>query len=316
MNTEAARQAARIEAGRISAGRIEPGRRKAVRLADAFAKYLIHLESKAKRKGKPARWHRNAKQLGDQLLLPEFGKWPLSDLSNNPAIVAEWHAKITEASGPVQANRAAQVLRATYRHASKLNRSLPPGLPTSAVEFNPEAGQGTALAFKDFPKWREAWERIESPIRRSFHLTNLLAGCRPGELARLRREDIRPSERVFILRRGKAGADIRVILSVPIVRALRLALDAGDGELVFPECSQAAHRDELPARGMQLRRTYRTVAADVGVDEMLSHFLLSHAPAGISQRYVARMILQSGQAMREAQRSVSRRISDLLGLHN
>jgi hypothetical protein len=63
-----------------------------------------------------------------------------------------------------------------------------------------------------------------------------------------------------------------------------------------------------------LRRTFRTVAADCGVDEMLSHFLMGHAPAGISQRYVARMILSSGPAMREAQRKISRRIVSLLGI--
>jgi hypothetical protein len=55
------------------------------------------------------------------------------------------------------------------------------------------------------------------------------------------------------------------------------------------------------------------VGADCGVDEMLSHFLLSHALAGISQRDVARIILQSGQAMREAQRKISKRIVTLLG---
>jgi hypothetical protein len=46
---------------------------------------------------------------------------------------------------------------------------------------------------------------------------------------------------------------------------------------------------------------------------MLSHFLVSHEPAGISQRYVARMILASGPAMREAQRKISRRIISLQG---
>jgi hypothetical protein len=38
------------------------------------------------------------------------------------------------------------------------------------------------------------------------------------------------------------------------------------------------------------------------------------ATAGISQRYVARMILSSGPAMREAQRKISRRIMGLLKL--
>jgi hypothetical protein len=34
-------------------------------------------------------------------------------------------------------------------------------------------------------------------------------------------------------------------------------------------CAQVGHRDDLPACGNMLRHTYRTVAADVGVDEML-----------------------------------------------
>jgi hypothetical protein len=36
-----------------------------------------------------------------------------------------------------------------------------------------------------------------------------------------------------------------------------------------------------------LRHTYRTVAADLGVDDLLIHFLMGHAPDGISQKYIA-----------------------------
>jgi hypothetical protein len=98
-----------------------------------------------------------------------------------------------------------------------------------------------------------------------------------------------------------------------IVRALKMAKGA-DGVLVFPDCAQRGRHDDLPARGVELRRTYRTVAADCGVDEMLAHFLMGHAPAGISQRYVARMILSSGPAMRDAQRKISKRIVSLLAI--
>jgi hypothetical protein len=63
-----------------------------------------------------------------------------------------------------------------------------------------------------------------------------------------------------------------------------------------------------------LPRHYRTVAADCGVDEMLAHFLMGHARAGILQRCVVRMILSSGPAMREAQRKISKRIVSLLGI--
>ena len=70
--------------------------------------------------------------------------------------------------------------------------------------------------------------------------------------------------------------------------------------------------DRLPAWGMMYRRTWRTAAADVGVDELIAHFSLGHVPAGISRVCVAKMILASGSAMRRAQRDVSRRMQDLM----
>jgi integrase len=313
MGTLAARRAGQVEAGRIAAKQITPSKRDAVRLGAALDDYLKFLKAKAGRRGKPPRHAVNVENLRS-LYFGEFEKWPLADLSDNPTIVKEWHERITKEAGPISANRAAEALRACYRYQLKLNRSLPPALPTSGIVFNPETPSGQTMAFKDFPLWREAWEKIESPIHRSFHLTNLLTGCRPGELSRLRREDIKPTERVFIIRSGKAGADIRVVLSVPIVRALRMALDAHQGELVFPDCHQLGRHDPLPARGVQLRRAYRTVAADCGVDELLAHFLLSHAPAGISQRYISQLTLNAGPAMRAAQRVISNRIGTLLKL--
>ena len=52
--------------------------------------------------------------------------------------------------------------------------------------------------------------------------------------------------------------------------------------------------------------------ADLGIDELISHYLLGHAPAGISQRYILKLILASGPAMRAAQAKISRRIVALL----
>jgi integrase len=314
MNVSEARKAALVIAGRVASRRIEPGRRSAVRLDAALDEYMKHLRAKAARKGKPPRHALNVEKLRRKFLSPEFGRWPLADISNAPEAVRDWHERVTEEAGPISANRAAEVLRACYRHAARLNRSLPPALPTSAIVFNEERPSQGGLAFTGFPTWRAAWEKIESPIRRAYHLTELLTGARPGELARLTWADVKPHSRSIIIAHAKAGNDIAIPLSVPIVQALKLARDnADEGEtLVFPGCAQVAHRDELPARGMELRHTYRTVAADCGVDEMLAHFLMGHAPAGISQRYIARMILTSGPALRAAQRTISRRIVALL----
>jgi integrase len=237
-------------------------------------------------------------------------------MSKGPAAVAAWHRQVTKEAGPVSANHCCRVIRAAYRRAARLDRSLPPHNPASAVEYNSEVPSQKGLAFTDFPKWHDAWSKIESPVRRSYHLMCLLTGIRPGEAARLRWQDVKPRSRALVISHAKAGNDISVPMSWPLARCLRMARDAGvEGEeFVFPGCSQAGHRDALPARGNMLRHTFRTVAADVGVDELLAHFLMGHSPEGISQKYIARMILSSGPALRSAQAAISRRILKLLGL--
>ena len=63
-----------------------------------------------------------------------------------------------------------------------------------------------------------------------------------------------------------------------------------------------------------LRHTYRTICADLEIDELISHYLMGHAPQGISQKYIATLILQNGPAMRAAQERISKRMVSLLGL--
>ena len=70
----------------------------------------------------------------------------------------------------------------------------------------------------------------------------------------------------------------------------------------------------LPVKGQALRHTYRTICADLEIDELISHYLMGHAPQGISQKYIATLILQSGPAMRAAQERISKRIVSLLKL--
>jgi hypothetical protein len=53
---------------------------------------------------------------------------------------------------------------------------------------------------------------------------------------------------------------------------------------IFPCCSQISAREALPARGNMLRHTYRTIAADLSVDDLLIHFLMGHTPRGISRK--------------------------------
>jgi hypothetical protein len=175
MSVADARKAALVEAGRIAAGHRTPGKREAEKFSTAFERYVAMLRSRGAKRGKVSRWPHNVELLGKQLLLPEFGAWSLIELSGAPKIIHDWHRDVTKDHGPTHGNHAARVLRAVYRYAARLDRSLPPGLPTSAVEWNPETGSGDrGLAFRDFQAWADAWRRIENPIHRSFHLVNLL----------------------------------------------------------------------------------------------------------------------------------------------
>jgi len=315
MKVAGARKAALVQAGRVASGRILPGQRSGTKVSEAIERYLEHL-----RKGKAgSRWPVNAESLARRHILPAFGNFLLHELSASPGMVEDWHSKIAKAS-PAAADHAARILRAMYRREARRDRTLPPGLPTSAVEFKPIVRSQKAMGAKDWRAWAKAWAKIEAPSRRAFQMVNLLTGCRPGELARLKWEDVKPSERVFVIGGVKAGDDIRVVMSRPIVKALLLARSAAieGNPYVFP-ARDGGHIvkfdvDGLPAHGMMLRRTWRTVAADIGVDELMSHFLLGHRPAGISRGYIAKMILAAGQGMRTAQRRISNEMMKRLGL--
>jgi integrase len=109
---------------------------------------------------------------------------------------------VTKSNGPVSANHCARVVRAAYKRAGRRDISLPSRLPTSAVEFNDETPSQKALDFKKFPAWLKAWRKIDSATRQAYHLTELLTGTRPGELARLRWADAKDNEHCA-LHRGR-----------------------------------------------------------------------------------------------------------------
>jgi integrase len=322
VNVASAREAARIIGGNLAQqirdGRPVANRRTATKLATAFDDYVAYLERLAARRGKAPRWAANVKQLGKQMILPEWGNWSLAEMATSPGVVADWHRRITATAGPVSANRACQVIRALYKRACKTDLTLPKrDNPCAAVEFNHEEPAQKGLAKGDFLKWAAAWRKLPSDTRKAFHLCALLTGARPGELARLKWSDVRTKSRTLIIAKSKAGHDIEIPMSAPIAKALRMARNAQrdkPDELVFPGCQQAGHRDDLPVRGHGLRHTYETIARDLRVDDFLCHFLLGHLPRNISEGYVARAVLMSGQGMREAQRKISGHILALIKL--
>jgi integrase len=319
-STAQARDAARIERGRVAAGEIGPGKRESVKVETSLAEYTAYLERKSAAKGKEARWAKNVRHLVKKHIGPRWGSWSLADIATHPGALADWHHDVTEANGPVVANHCCRVLRAAYKRSAKRDVSLPQRDPCSAVEYNSEEPAQTALPFRDFPKWLAALEKVEigykAPARKEYHLFGLFTGVRPGEAARLRWQDVKPAQRIVLIPAAKAGNTIRIVMSAPIARLLKRARDLGkpkSGEdFVFAYCKQHA-RDDLPARGHALRHTYRTITADLGIDEVIAHILQGWAPKNISQKYITQLVMAAGTGIRASQRKVSKRIIANLG---
>jgi integrase len=73
--------------------------------------------------------------------------------------------------------------------------------------------------------------------------------------------------------------------------------------------------DALPARANMLRHTFLTVAADLGVDDLLINFLMGHCPEGISQKYSATRIFANDPELGEVQARMSKRMVELFRLN-
>ena len=101
----------------------------------------------------------------------------------------------------------------------------------------PKMQEAEQYRVRRLPEMESSTRQDREPDSAQLSPSEFAHRLQTSNLRRLRRDGINTAARFFIIPHGKAG-DIRVVLSVPIVQALRIALDAGEGELVF----QARHR--------------------------------------------------------------------------
>ena len=154
-------------------------------------------------------------------------------------------------------------------------------------------------------------------------MIGLLSGMRPGELARLKWSDLLPRQRCFVIRGAKATNDVSVPMSAAIASAFksrtrcstrrqdrkRMGVSRlGPGSYRQVRCrSPPGLGHDVPAdvahyRGRCWRRR---------IDRA---FLLGAYPRRDQPRLCVQDDLASGQGMRAAQRTVSKRIVGLLGI--
>ena len=298
-----ARKAALALAGAVAQGKPMIGKRQALTLDAAVADYIESLRTRGKRAASVRRIER-ALQIH---LLPEFGRWSLAELSDNPQIIRDWHKKVSK-HAPVSANRVATMLYTVYRHAARLDRSLPPMSPISGVTKNKEEPAQTALPFDQYPAWRAAVEKLPR-IRQGYYRFLLLTGLRGQDAQRLRWADVNLKQRAIAIIQQKTGKSFSIPMTSAILSALKLAR-GGHADFVFWQARK--WNDDLPAKGHALRHSYISVAHDIGVNEIQVRLLVGHSLTGVHASYLTRLVMEGGSGLRGAQRAVSRRMVTLM----
>lgn len=333
MNTDTAREKAQVIGGQIAGGKRLTGARTGTKFGAVFDAYLVHLaegtadeegiSADEKRKRKPGRWHRNVRSLGTKYLLPKFKNWTLAEMSERREEVGQWYRAIANDSVST-AHHLRRVIRAIYNWRIEEGEDLTGINPARAkikkVERHKQKGhRKPSIPLDQFPAWLAEWRKLP-PMNRAYHLAELLCGARPGELVRTIWPDLDTKAHTVTIGNSKNGSDIVIPLSGPIMRAFDLAREAAraDGiksELIFPGPNNEhwAHRDPLPNSGMDLRRTYKTVASSLLIPNETSGRLLGHRPPGVSAGYEDPLEVQRAAMLRDLQGTVSARMLSLFG---
>ena len=285
-------------------------------LREAWSRFRVsHLERK---KRSPATIRGYADHM--ERLFADWLDRPLSELGDEPRLLADRHDLISENNGPAIANGAMRSFRAIYNHARKTCRALPPENPAAAVDWNPEQRKDTAMGVTDLPGWFEQLARIANPIRREFHLMTLLSGSRPEVLKNVRVTDLDLKNRVMHMSKPKGG-EVKAF-DIPLSRAMMESIfrlrrigpiiyPPSGREWLFPSDAPCGHITEhkedravLSHWGNDLRQTYRTLAQAAEVSEVDMHLLMNHALPGVNSGYITRSKL-----MRDHLRAQQERLS-------
>jgi integrase len=334
MDAQAARDAATVKGAAYIKKEVPDG---STTFGEAFADYLDKLQAKADNNGKAARWRTNVKNLGAKHLLPRWGGFPLSEMSEKREAVGNWYNAIARDT-PSTGHHCRRVIRAIYNWKRKAGAKLPADNPALAPiekleKYKTKAGKKALPRVRpgEFKAWLAEWRELPTPMQRAYWLTLTLTGARPGELLRTTWADLslhKPNEadepdkrRTLIIGNSKNESDIIIPLSAPIARALKLARDAAraDGiksELIFPgpNAEHWPHREpplDVPGHGM--RRTFKGVASSLGIPNETSGRLVGHQPEGVSAGYDDPLTIVRSQFLREQQRRVSAEMLRLFG---
>ncbi len=331
---------AEVRAGNDPAENRRAERQRGTTFEEAAALYLADLKARAETGALRGRRSTVADFSGRlrSRILPALGRVPVADV--DLGALERMHRSIADT--PAQANRCLTIASAVLTFAER--RGLRPlgSNPSKHVSRFNEKPKAERFTLEELQKLGAAMAKAEaegesasailavrtlvlSGCRRSEVLAHSLRERRPDTGGGLRWADVDLADRSMLLRDAKSG-DRRALLGSAVVSLLAAARPAGaaDSAPVCPGARAGAPltnlekpwarllaRASLKPRGLHaLRRTFASVAADLGLGEYLIGALLGHSRQGVTGRYV----IPANDPLRDAAARVSTTIADALGL--
>ncbi len=242
--------------------------------------------------------------------------------------IIEKYISLRDNSGPGQAALAMRVVKAinSYAHAKFHipERNIGKILRVAGIVSSP-VRKTRFLQKADLPKWYKAVASMNGSVQertaRDIFLVGLFTGLRRSEIFTMKWADMDLRNRTLTVRNTKNHRDHSLPIPEVLVKLFReRKTDTGNSEFVFPgKSGMAAVRDIDDSRlkivknsGVNfslhdLRRTFATVATEVGIPPYLLKKLLNHRSGDVTEGYV----ISTSEILRGPMKKIAARMMDL-----
>ena len=245
--------------------------------------------------------------------------------------IVKKYLSIRDNSGPGQAALAMRVVKAlnSYANAKFHNpeRNIGKILRIAGIVSSP-VRKTRFLQKADLPKWYKAVAEMNRSVAertaRDIFLVGLFTGLRRSEIFTLKWADVDLPNKTLTVRNTKNHRDHTLPLPDVLVKLFReRKSETGQSEFVFPgKSGMAAIRDIDDSRlkivknsGVNfslhdLRRTFATVATEIGVPPYLLKKLLNHRSGDVTEGYV----ISTSEILRAPMKMIAVRMKELCRL--
>lgn len=227
---------------------------------------------------------------------PEWLKKPVKSITNE--MVLKKHTDITRKGFKESANKFVRTVRAVFYQNKQLLPENPAKIPSK--KWNPSERRTTLVMAHQLPEWFIALSEYKNQDLSDYLMLLLLSGLRRSEGFSLLWKDIDLKGKMLIARDTKNGKDHTLPLSDYIVEILERRKADKINEYVFPSLTSTTGHLVEPKKAIasvskkagfkvnahDLRRTFMSAAAGLGISETLIKRLVNHSIQDVTGGYI------------------------------